>query len=235
MQKQLPQVSTLIKAIVNNLKRGGRIFYVGGGIGGGLSILDALSLPATFGIPEGIVNVILAGGGNLVHSLSESLDDQHEAWTKLVERNVSWNDIVIGVSASGTTPYVLEALKQCRKFNIPTGCIVNNPDTPIATQSDFPVEVITGPEFVTGSTRMKCGTAQKMLLDMISTTVMIRLGRVEGNSMINVRLSDEKTMDRSISMLMRKASISSYEEARKLLLETGSVKNALFQLQISNS
>ena len=158
-------------------------------------------------------------------------DNISEGWERLVEANVSPADIVVGISASGTTPFVLGALKQCRKWNITTGCIVSNPESPIAGQADLPVEVITGPEFITGSTRMKCGTAQKMLFDMISTTTMIQLGRVEDNSMVNVLLINDKITDRAVKILMNKAGIAGYEEARSILLSHGSVKKAMDALQ----
>ncbi|WP_448633865.1 N-acetylmuramic acid 6-phosphate etherase [Pedobacter panaciterrae] len=157
-------------------------------------------------------------------------DDLNEAWDRLNAANISEKDIVVGISASGSTPFVLEGLKQCRAHHIATGCIVSNPDSIIAGQADYPVEVLTGPEFVTGSTRMKCGTAQKMLLDMISTTVMIQLGRIEGNNMINVKLINDKIMDRGVKMLMKKAEIDNYNEAKSLLLQYGTVKNAMEKL-----
>ncbi|GGC27394.1 N-acetylmuramic acid 6-phosphate etherase [Parapedobacter defluvii] len=228
IKQVLPQLSRLIKAIVEKISGGGRLFYVGAGSGGRLSVLDVIELPTTYGLPKGIFNVILAGGiDRLADALEEKEDDTREAWEKLQAANVTTQDIVIGISASGTTPFVLAALYQCRQRSIPTGCIVSNPDSPIAAASDFPVEVITGPEFVTGSTRMKCGTAQKMIFDMISTTTMIQLGRVEDNSMVNVALINDKITDRAVRMLMEKAGISDYEEAKMVLLKYGSVKQAM--------
>jgi N-acetylmuramic acid 6-phosphate etherase len=228
IQHALPQINLLIEEIVLKLKSGGRMFYVGAGSGGRLSVLDAIELPTTYGIGKGIVNVVLAGGiDRLAEAPEEMEDDLEEGWQKLSGYKISSADIVIGISASGTTPFVLAALKKCRENGIATGCLVSNPDSPIAGQADFPIEIITGPEFITGSTRMKCGTAQKMIFDLISTTVMIRLGRVEDNSMVHVKLINDKITDRAVKMLMEKAGLSDYDEARTILLQHGSVKNAL--------
>lgn len=227
IKRALPQVNRLIAAIVNKLQNGGRLFYLGAGSGGRLSVLDAIELPTTFGIEKGVVNVILAGGiEHLVEAREEMEDNYTEGWERLEAEHVCEKDVVIGISASGTTPFVLGALEICRKNNIATGCIVSNPASPIAAQADYPVEVITGPEFITGSTRMKCGTAQKMLFDMISTTTMIQLGRVEDNQMVNVLLINDKITDRAVKMLMGKAGLTDYDEAKKILLEHGSVKVA---------
>lgn len=228
IKKALPQVSALIAEVVSTIREGGRMFYFGAGSGGRLSVLDAIELPTTYGISKGVVNVILAGGvDNLALALEEKEDDVADALHQVKENNINSKDIVIGISASGTTPFVLEGLKECNKRGAVTGCIVSNPDTPIAAVVKFPVEVVTGPEFITGSTRMKCGTAQKMLFDMISTTVMIQLGRVEGNSMVNVKLINNKITDRAVKILMKKAGIENYEKAKTILLENGSVKNAM--------
>jgi N-acetylmuramic acid 6-phosphate etherase len=228
IQQALPQINRLIEEIVSKLKGGGRMFYIGAGSGGRLSVLDAIELPTTYGIGKGIVNVVLAGGiERLAEAPEEMEDDLEEGWKQLAGYKVSSADIVIGISASGTTPFVLAALKKCRENAIATGCLVSNPDSPIAAQADFPIEIITGPEFITGSTRMKCGTAQKMIFDMISTTVMIQLGRVEDNSMVNVKLINDKITDRAVKMLMEKAGLSDYGEAKTILLQHGSVKNAL--------
>lgn len=232
----LPQVNALITAIVSKLKAGGRMFYLGAGSGGRLSVLDAIELPTTYGVEKGLVNVILAGGiDKLAEAPEEMEDDVNEGWQKLQDAKISDKDIVVGISASGTTPFVLSALKKCRKNNVATGCIVSNPDAPIAENADYPVEVITGPEFITGSTRMKCGTAQKMLFDMISTTTMIQLGRVEGNTMVNVKLINDKITDRAVRMLMQKSGIADYSEAKTILLEHGSVKKALDKLIANHS
>jgi N-acetylmuramic acid 6-phosphate etherase len=234
IEKALPAVNRLIHAVVDTLRAGGRMFYIGAGSGGRLSVLDVIELPTTYGIPKGIVSTILAGGiPRLAEAREEMEDDRHAGWAALQSENITPADIVIGISASGTTPFVLTALQTCRQQAIPTGCIVSNPDSPIAAAADFPVEVITGPEFITGSTRMKCGTAQKMLFDMISTTVMIQLGRVEDNQMVNVLLINDKITDRAVRMLMEKAAIPDYEKARQLLLEQGSVRKALDHLHNS--
>jgi len=232
IKKVLPQISKLIGAIVDKLKGGGRMFYIGAGSGGRLSVLDVIEIPTTYGIPKGILNVILAGGiDRLADALEEKEDDIDEGWLKLQNAHLSAEDIVIGVSASGTTPFVLETLRKCRESGITTGCIVNNPNSPIAKWADFPIEVITGPEFITGSTRMKAGTSQKMIFDMISTTAMIQLGKVEDNSMVNVKLINEKIIDRAVRMLMEKTDLEDYNKAKQLLLQHGSVKKAMDSLQ----
>jgi len=232
IEKALPQLNRLIAAIVNKLKLGGRMFYLGAGSGGRLSVLDAIELPTTYGIPKGIVNVILAGGiDRLADALEQMEDDTTAGWLALQQANISANDFVIGITASGTTPFVLGALKECRKNNILTGCIVSNPGSPVAVVAEYPVEVITGPEFITGSTRMKCGSAQKMIFDIISTTIMIRLGRVEDNRMVHVLLINDKITDRAVKMLMETAAMDDYGEAKKILLQHGSVKAAHDYLQ----
>lgn len=232
IEKALPSLNSLIHAIVDKLKNGGRMFYVGAGSGGRLSVLDAIELPTTYGIEKGIVNVILAGGiPRLAEAREEMEDNVMEGWEELKKQSISDKDIVVGITASGTTPFVVGALKECKKNKITTGCIVSNPDSPAADQADFPVEVITGPEFVTGSTRMKCGTAQKMIFDMISTTTMIQLGRVEDNKMVNVMLINDKITDRAVKMLMEKGKIADYDEAKTILFAHGSVRKALDYLQ----
>ena len=228
IEKQLPQIGKMITAIERQLKAGGRLFYLGAGSGGRLSVLDKIELPNTYGIEKGVINVILAGGEeNLVLALEEMEDDEEDAWNQMQTFRVTDKDFVIGISASGTTPFVLAGLKKCKEHNIPCGCIVGNPDSPIAAVADYPVEVITGPEFVTGSTRMKCGTAQKMLFDMISTTVLIRMGRVEDNRMVNVRLINNKVVDRSVKMILENSHLTDYEEAKAVLLKCGNVKKSL--------
>lgn len=228
IEKALPRLNTLIETIVAKIEAGGRLFYVGAGSGGRLSVLDSIELPTTFGIPRGQFNVVLAGGlEHLIEAPEEKEDDIDAAWNELQDHSVSAADIVVGISASGTTPFVLSALKECRKAGITTGCIVSNPDSPIAGQADIPVEVITGPEFISGSTRMKCGSAQKMIFDMISTTCMVRLGHVYDNQMVNVKLINDKITDRAVKMLMKNSGIKDYDVAKELLLESGSVKKAL--------
>jgi N-acetylmuramic acid 6-phosphate etherase len=235
IEKALPQINKLITAIVGQLKNGGRMFYLGAGSGGRLSVLDALELPTTYGIPKGIVNVVLAGGVDRLAEAPEEKEDEPETgWLDLVKQNISVKDIVVGISASGTTPFVLGALTHCRENGIQCGCIVSNPASPIAAQADFPVEVITGPEFITGSTRMKCGSAQKFIFDMISTTTMIQLGRVKDNKMVHVALINDKITDRAVKMLMEFGGLSNYDAARSLLLEQGSVQKALDTLSVAS-
>lgn len=236
VEKALPQLNPLIHAVVNKLRKGGKLFYLGAGSGGRLSVLDVIEMPTTYGVPKGLLNAVLAGGtDHLVEALEEKEDDTEEGWRQLQELHIGKDDIAIGISASGTTPFVLEGLKECRKHGITTGCIVSNPGSPIAAEADFPVEVITGPEFVSGSTRMKCGTAQKMIFDIISTTTMIQLGRVEDNRMVNVALINNKIIDRAVKMLMSKARIQDYEAAKKLLIAHGSVRKALDHLSERNT
>ncbi|MDR1667418.1 MAG: N-acetylmuramic acid 6-phosphate etherase [Bacteroidales bacterium] len=231
IEKELPSIGRLITAVENCLRNGGRMFYLGAGSGGRLSVLDKIELPNTYGIEKGVINTILAGGEEyLVEAREEKEDDEEDAWRQMQNWRVSPEDIVIGISASGTTPFVSAGLRKCRELHIPCGCIVSNPGSPIAALADYPVEIITGPEFVTGSTRMKCGTAQKMLFDMISTTVLIRLGKVEDNKMVNVRLINNKVVDRSVKMLMEKRNLSDYDEAQKLILQFGNVKKAMDHL-----
>jgi len=236
IEQALPKINLLIHNIVSKLNNGGRMFYLGAGSGGRLSVLDIIELPTTYGAPKGQVNSILAGGAeHLIEALEEKEDDIEEAWAKLSEAKISSKDIVIGISASGTTPFVLSGLKKCREHNVTTGCIVSNPDSPIAKLADIPVEVITGPEFISGSTRMKCATAQKMIFDMISTTTMVKLGRVEDNKMVNVALINDKITDRAVKMLMETAGLTDYRQAKELLLEKGSVKKALDHLSATNT
>lgn len=233
IEKALPQINSVIYKIVEQLKAGGRLFYLGAGSGGRLSVLDAIELPTTYGIPKGIVNVVLAGGvDRLVEAREEEEDNTEAGWKSLEQEEISEKDFVLGISASGTTPFVLSALKACRENGVPTGCLVSNPDSPIAQYADFPIEVITGPEFITGSTRMKCGTAQKMIFDMISTTTMVQLGRVEDNKMVNVLLINDKIVDRAVKILMERSGIEDYDKARKLLMDNGSVRKALDQLAL---
>jgi len=231
VEKAMPQLNRLIGEVVSKLKNGGRLFYLGAGSGGRLSVLDAIEMPTTYGVSKDLVKPILAGGlDHLIEALEEKEDNFEAGWEMLREENVTEKDIVIGISASGTTPFVLGALKQCKLNKVTTGCIVSNPGSVIAENADFPVEVITGPEFISGSTRMKCGTAQKMIFDMISTTTMIQLGKVEDNKMVNVALINDKIIDRAVKILMERAVINDYDRAKSILLKWGSVKNAIENL-----
>jgi N-acetylmuramic acid 6-phosphate etherase len=228
VEKVLPAIVKLVEAIVPKIQSGGRLFYLGAGTSGRLGVLDASECPPTYGVPATLVVGLMAGGdGALRFGVEDQEDDENGGWRDLQNENVNTNDVVIGIAASGTTPYVAGALRECRKLGIVTGCIVCNPDSPVAAHADFPVEVITGPEFVTGSTRMKSGTAQKMVLNMISTAVMIRIGRVEDNRMVHMQISNDKLLDRGTKMLMEKSGITEYETAKSLLLQYGSVDAAL--------
>ncbi|MGJ7029632.1 N-acetylmuramic acid 6-phosphate etherase [Niabella hirudinis] len=235
IEKELPRINALIEIIVEKIKDGGRLFYVGAGSSGRLSVLDVIELPTTYGVSPDLFQVILAGGvDRLVEAREEMEDDKNEAWERLQEKHINQKDIVVGISASGTTPFVLAALTKCRAEGIDTGCIVSNPDSPIAAQALYPIEVITGPEFITGSTRMKCATAHKMIFDMISTTTMVRLDRIVDNQMVNVKLINHKITDRAVKMLMRLGAINDYEEAREILFRNGNVQNALKSLNSKN-
>jgi N-acetylmuramic acid 6-phosphate etherase len=236
IEKSLPQLNKLIEAIVEKLKAGGRLFYLGAGSGGRLSVLDVIELPTTYGIVPDTFQVILAGGvEHLVEAPEEKEDDTESGWKMLSDKRISAKDIVVGISASGTTPFVLEGMKQCKANKITTGCIVSNPDSPIAAQAIYPVEVITGAEFITGSTRMKCGSAQKLIFDMISTTTMSKMGRIADNQMVHVKLVNNKIIDRAVKMLMRNAGISDYTKAKDILTRHGSVQKALDHLAQKNT
>lgn len=227
-EKALPQLNRLIAAIEERLQQGGRLFYVGCGTGGRLATLDTIEVQNTYGTDGSQIQAIFPGGtGCLTQTRESREDDTEDSWQQLLSKDVSAKDIVVGISASGTTPFVLSALRHCLAAGITTGCIVNNPQSPIAQAADYPVEIITGPEFVTGSTRMKAGTAQKLCLDMISTTVQIRLGRVEGNKMVNAKLMNRKLIDRAVRIFMeRNPQFSDYDAAKQRILQAGSVKKA---------
>lgn len=227
VDQQISQIEKLINATVLQMTNGGRLFYLGAGTSGRLGILDASECPPTFGVEHGLVVGLIAGGDQAIRKAVEfSEDDINLGWKDLQDYNIQSNDVVIGIAASGTTPYVLGALKKCQENNVITGCIVCNSDSPIAKIASYPVEVVVGPEFVTGSTRMKSGTAQKLVLNMISTAVMIQLGKVKGNKMVDMQLSNNKLVDRGIRMLMREINVD-YEIANSLLDKYGSVRNAV--------
>jgi N-acetylmuramic acid 6-phosphate etherase len=228
VQKAIPQIEKIVTAIVDKMLAGGRLFYIGAGTSGRLGVVDASECPPTYGVPHGLVIGIIAGGDNAMFKAVEFAEDSKEdGWYDLQQFNVSEKDVVVGIAASGTTPYVIGALEQCRKAGIVTGSITCNPNAPVSAAADFPIEVVVGPEFVTGSTRMKSGTAQKLVLNMISTSVMIQLGRVEDNKMVNMLLSNEKLVDRGVRMVMQALDLNNYEEAKQLLLTHGSVKKAV--------
>ena len=228
VEKAIPQIEKLVNAISEKLQEGGRLFYMGAGTSGRLGVLDASEIPPTYGMPHGIIIGLIAGGEEAIRKSIESAEDSaDDGWADLESLDIALNDIVVGIAASGTTPYVIGAIEKCREKGISTGGIICNVGSPLGLKVDYPVEVVVGPEFVTGSTRMKSGTAQKLVLNMISTTVMIQLGRVEDNRMVNMQLNNSKLLDRGTKMLMLKASIADYEYAQKLLMEYGTVKNAM--------
>lgn len=227
VQKAIPQIEKLVAIISDKMLTGGRLFYIGAGTSGRLGILDASEIPPTYGMPYGLIIGIIAGGDEAIQKPVENAeDDKEQGWLDLQEYSVCEKDVVIGIAASGTTPYVIGALEESRKNKIVTGCITCNPRSPLSKHADYPVEVVVGPEFITGSTRMKSGTAQKLVLNMISTTVMIQIGRVEDNKMVNMQLTNNKLIDRGTKMLMEKTGIKDYEKAKELLLKYGSVKKA---------
>ena len=204
------------------------MFYIGAGTSGRLGIVDASECPPTFGIPYGMVIGIIAGGKNAITEAIEfAEDDTKQGWYDLQAYQINPSDLVIGIAASGTTPYVIHALKKCRENEIVTGSISCNPGSPISKVADYPVEIVTGPEFVTGSTRMKAGTAQKLVLNMISTSVMIKLGKVQDNKMVNMQLTNDKLIDRGVKMIMDHFQIIDYEKAKKLLIKYKTVKKVL--------
>jgi N-acetylmuramic acid 6-phosphate etherase len=223
----LPQITRLIEQILERMKQGGRIFYLGAGTSGRLGVLDASELPPTFGVPDTLVIGLIAGGDVALRKAVEAAeDDPEKAWLELKERNINTLDTVIGIAASGSTPYVVGGLKRARENGILTGCITCNPNSQVAQVAEIPVEVVVGPEFVTGSTRLKAGTAQKMVLNMITTTLMIKMGRVKGNKMVNMQLTNKKLVNRGTRMIMEELGLHE-EQAREILLTHGSVKKAV--------
>ncbi|HET8861414.1 N-acetylmuramic acid 6-phosphate etherase [Marivirga sp.] len=227
VQKAIPQIEKALETIVEKMKAGGRLFYIGAGTSGRLGILDASECPPTFGVGFDKVIGLIAGGDNAIRKAVEfAEDDTSQAWKDLQEYNISKKDFLIGIAASGRTPYVIGGLKIAQEKGIKTACITCNPNSEVVNVSNFPIEVPVGPEFVTGSTRMKAGTAQKMVLNMISTTAMIQLGHVKGNKMVDMQLSNDKLVDRGTKMIMNELMIA-YEDAKKLLLKYGSVRKAV--------
>jgi N-acetylmuramic acid 6-phosphate etherase len=223
----IPQIQAFVETIEPRMRQGGRLFYVGAGTSGRLGVLDASELPPTFGVPEDRVIGLIAGGERaLRHAVEKAEDFPEKGWQDLLAFSPMINDSVLGIAASGTTPYVIGAVREARKNGLLTGCITSNPNTPLAAASEYPIETIVGPEFVTGSSRMKSGTAQKMVLNMISTSLMIRMGRVKGNRMVKMQLTNAKLVDRGTRMIQESLGLS-YEEAQERLLETGSVDKVL--------
>jgi N-acetylmuramic acid 6-phosphate etherase len=225
--KAIPQIEALVAAVTERLKEGGRLFYIGAGTSGRLGIVDASECPPTFGVDHGLVVGLIAGGDSAIRKAVENAeDDPEQGWKDLQEYTLGKLDTVVGLTASGTAPYVLGALEKCRSEGIGTGCIVCNPNSVVAGASDHPIEVVVGPEFVTGSTRMKSGTAQKLALNMISTAVMIGLGKVKGNRMVDMHLSNDKLVDRGTRMVMEQTNLD-HSSAQVLLKEHGSVRKAV--------
>ena len=227
VEKAIPQIEILVTQVITKMKTGGRLFYIGAGTSGRLGVVDASECPPTFGVDFDTVIGIIAGGDNAIRKAVEfAEDDKNQAWKDLQAWNINENDVVIGIAASGTTPYVIGGLQKCNKNLITTGSISCNANSPLSQTANYPIDVIVGPEFVTGSSRMKAGTAQKLVLNMISTTTMIALGKVKGNKMVDMQLSNDKLIDRGIRMIMDEIPVS-YETGEKLLQEHGNVRKAV--------
>lgn len=225
--KEIPKIEKLVSRIVERMRRGGRIFYMGAGTSGRLGVLDASEIPPTYGMPNTLVIGLIAGGERALRNPVESAEDDWEkGWEELSAYHIGTDDTLVGIAASGTTPYVIGSLRKAREKGILTASISCNPDSPMAQEADIAIEPIVGPEFVTGSTRMKSGTAQKMVLNMITTSVMIKLGRVKGNRMVNMQLTNQKLVDRGSRMIMEELHLD-YDQARNLLLLHGSVREAI--------
>ncbi|MCI5978368.1 MAG: N-acetylmuramic acid 6-phosphate etherase [Bacteroidales bacterium] len=227
VEKAIPQIEKLVEAIVPRMKKGGRIFYMGAGTSGRLGVLDASEIPPTFGMdPSWVIGLIAGGDIALRNPVENAEDDTKQGWKDLESFGINDKDTVIGIAASGTTPYVIGAIEEAKKHGILTAAITSNPDAPVSQVADIPIEMIVGPEYVTGSSRMKSGTGQKMICNMITTSVMIQMGRVKGNKMVNMQLSNAKLVDRGTRMVVEELGLP-YEEAKRLLLMHGSVKNAV--------
>lgn len=227
VEKALPQIENLVTEIVTKMKLGGRLFYIGAGTSGRLGIVDASECPPTFGVPFDLVVGIIAGGDTAIRRAVENAEDNAtQAWIDLKAFDINENDVVVGIAASGTTPYVIGGLQTCNENNITTGSISCNAGSPLSQTAKFPIEVVVGPEFVTGSSRMKAGTAQKLVLNMITTATMIQLGKVKGNKMVDMQLSNSKLVDRGVKMIMGEIPVS-YEEGAELLKKYGSVRKAV--------
>jgi N-acetylmuramic acid 6-phosphate etherase len=227
IEKAIPQIEAIVNIIVEKMRGGGRLFYIGAGTSGRLGVVDASEIPPTYGLPHGKVIGLIAGGDKAIRKAVEyAEDDAQQAWKDLEEHLINQQDVLVGIAASGRTPYVIGGLKEARANGVVTGCVVCNANTEVAKQADYPVEVVVGPEFVTGSTRMKSGTAQKLVLNMISTTVMIKLGHVKGNKMVDMQLTNNKLVDRGTRMIMDELRIPQ-AEAEKLLKQHGSVRKAV--------
>mgnify|MGYP002783715199 FL=1 len=227
VEKVIPQIELLTQVIVDKMREGGRLFYIGAGTSGRLGILDASEIPPTYGMPHGKVIGLIAGGDTAIRKAVEKAeDDTQQGWKDLQIHHISSHDVLVGIAASGRTPYVIGAVEIARQQGIMTGCIVCNHGSELASKVDFPIEVVVGPEFVTGSTRMKAGTAQKLVLNMISTSVMIRLGRVKGNKMVDMQMTNQKLVGRGVRMIIDELGISE-TEAQDLLKKHGSVRKVI--------
>jgi N-acetylmuramic acid 6-phosphate etherase len=227
VEAAIPQIERLVDVVTDKMLSGGRLFYIGAGTSGRLGILDASECPPTYGVPHDLVIGLIAGGDAAIRKAVEFAEDSTtQGWEDLQQYHINSKDVVVGIAASGRTPYVVAALKTCRQHSIVTGCITCNPDTAVAKEADYPIEVIAGPEFVTGSTRMKAGTAQKLVLNMLSTGVMIRIGRVHDNKMVHMQLTNEKLIERGTKMVMEATGLDR-QKSNELLLKYGSVKEAL--------
>lgn len=225
--REIPKIERLVERLVERMRRGGRLFYIGAGTSGRLGVLDASEIPPTYGMPNTLVIGLIAGGDRALRNPVESAeDDELKGWNELLAYGINELDTLVGIAASGTTPYVIGALREARKRGVLTASIACNPDSPVAHEAEIAIEPVVGPEFVTGSTRMKSGTAQKMVLNMISTTAMIQLGRVKGNRMVNMQLTNQKLVDRGTRMIMEELRLGA-DEARHLLLLHGSVREAI--------
>ncbi len=227
IKKKIPQIEALVKVIVRKMRKGGRLFYIGAGTSGRLGIVDASEIPPTYGMPQGKVIGLIAGGDKAIRKAVEHAeDDFKQAWQDLKKYKINKNDVLIGIAASGRTPYVIGGIKDARKNKITTGCITCNEGSELASCANYPIELVVGPEFVTGSTRMKAGTAQKLCLNMISTSVMVQLGRVKGNKMVDMLLTNNKLIDRGVRMIMGELKVDQLK-AEKLLKKYGSVRKAI--------
>lgn len=228
VEKVIPEIEKATNAIFECLKKGGRLFYIGAGTSGRLGIVDASEIPPTFGADYDLIIGLIAGGDTAIRRAVEwAEDDLEQAWIDMLDYGVDENDFVLGIAASGTTPYVVGGLKKAREQGLVTASISCNPDSPVSKHADFPIEVIVGPEFVTGSSRMKSGTAQKLILNMITTSVMIKLGHVEDNKMVDMQITNEKLKDREAKMIMKKLNLADYNTAVELLLKFGSVREVV--------
>lgn len=231
VKKALPQLQKLVDATYERMQKGGRLFYIGAGTSGRLGIVDASECPPTYGVPHGLVIGLIAGGDTAIRKAVEfAEDDVKQGWKDLQQHKISKKDVLIGIAASGTTPYVIGALKEARRKGVLTGAIVCNKNTPVAAEAELPVEVVVGPEFVTGSTRMKSGTAQKLVLNMLSTSVMIKLGKVKGNKMVDMMPTNNKLVARGTQMIMDEAKVSE-KKAAELLKKYGNVRKAVDSLK----